>query len=37
MAHSALRFASQHRGATSRTVERIAPLIDAASIRGAAR
>ncbi len=37
MAQSALRFASQHRGATSRTVERIAPLIDAARVRGAAR
>jgi len=37
MAQSALRFASQHRGATTRTVERIAPLIDAAQVRDAAR
>ena len=37
MTQSALRFASQHRGATARTVERIAPLLDAAQARGAAR
>jgi 3-deoxy-D-manno-octulosonic-acid transferase len=37
MAQSAMRFAGQHRGATARTIERIAPLIDAASGRNAGR
>ncbi|HQR21125.1 MAG TPA: lipid IV(A) 3-deoxy-D-manno-octulosonic acid transferase [Burkholderiaceae bacterium] len=37
MSQAALRFAARHRGATARTVERIAPLIDAAELPAARR
>jgi hypothetical protein len=36
MAQAALRFAGQHRGATARTLERIAPLIEPGLRRAAA-